>query len=342
VAEAAKAAIGRFGTSVSASRIVAGERPLHRALETALADFYGVEAAVAFVSGHATNVSTIGTLLTPDDLVVYDDLSHNSVLVGAKLSRATALAFRHNDLGALERVLREHRHLHKRALIVVEGLYSMDGDVADLPSLVELKEKYGAWLMVDEAHSLGVLGPTGRGAAEHFGIDPHRVDIWMGTLSKTLAACGGYIAGKQELIDILRYQAPGLVYSVGLSPPLAAAAGAALALMKAEPERVARVQANGKLFLSLAKAAGLDTATSEGHAIVSVIVGDLINAGRLAERLLVCGLNVLPIIYPAVPLKAARLRFFITSEHTPAHIRTAVRVMREELDALSLRGRKAA
>ena len=342
VEEAAKAAIERFGTSVSASRIVAGERPLHRALETALADFYGVEAAVAFVSGHATNVSTIGTLMTPDDLIVYDDLSHNSVLVGTKLSRATAMAFRHNDLDALDGMLREHRHLHKRALIVVEGLYSMDGDVADLPRLVKLKEKYGAWLMVDEAHSLGVLGAKGRGAAEHFGIDPNLVDIWMGTLSKTLAACGGYIAGKQELIDVLRYQAPGLVYSVGLSPPLAAAASAALAVLKAEPERVARVQANGKLFLSLAKAAGLDTATSEGHAIVSVIVGDLINAGRLAERLLIRGLNVLPIIYPAVPLKAARFRFFITSEHTPAQVRAAVRVMREELDALSIKRRKAA
>jgi 8-amino-7-oxononanoate synthase len=342
VADAAKAAIDRFGTSVSASRIVAGERPLHRELETALADFYGVESAVTFVSGHATNVSTIGTLMTPDDLVVYDELSHNSVLVGTKLSRATAMAFRHNNLEALEQVLREHRHLHKRALIVVEGLYSMDGDVADLPRLVKLKEKYGAWLMVDEAHSLGVLGTKGRGCAEHFGVDPNRVDIWMGTLSKTLAACGGYIAGKQELIDILRYQAPGLVYSVGLSPPLAAAALAALTVLKAEPERVARVQSNGQLFLSLAKAAGFDTATSEGHSIVSVIVGDLINAGRLAERLLVRGLNVLPIIYPAVPLKASRFRFFITSEHTPAQIRMAVRTIRGELDALSVRGRKAA
>ena len=187
--EAAKKAIERLGTSVSASRIVAGERPLHRAArDGALADFYGVEAAVAFVSGHATNVSTIGTLMTPDDLIVYDELSHNSVLVGTKLSRATAFAFRHNDFDALEACCRQHRHLHKRALIVVEGLYSMDGDVADLPRLVKLKEKYGAWLMVDEAHSLGVLGTTGRGSAEHFGIDPNRVDIWMGTLSKTLAA----------------------------------------------------------------------------------------------------------------------------------------------------------
>ena len=175
-----------------------------------------------------------------------------------------------------------------------------------------------------------------------FGIDPNRVDIWMGTLSKTLASCGGYIAGKQELIDILKYQAPGLVYSVGLSPPLAAAASAALAVLKAEPERVARVEANGKLFLSLARSAGLNTSTSEGHAIVSVIVGDPINAGMLAERLLERGFNVLPIIYPAVPMKAARLRFFITSEHTPAQIRMAVATMHEELDGLGRRQKKAA
>ena len=342
VVEAAKKAIDRFGTSVSASRIVAGERPLHQELERALADFYGVEAAVAFVSGHATNVSTIGTLMTPDDLIIYDDLSHNSVLVGTKLSGATAFAFRHNDADALESLLKQHRHLHKRTLIVAEGIYSMDGDVADLPSLVALKEKYGAWLMIDEAHALGVLGATGRGSAEHFGIDPSRIDIWMGTLSKALASCGGYIAGKQELIDILKYQAPGLVYSVGLSPPLTAAAIASLELLKAEPERVARLQANGKLFLSLARAAGMDTSTSEGYAVVSVIVGNLINAGRVADRLLARGLNVLPIIYPAVPIKAARLRFFLTSEHTPAQIREAVQTMREELDGLRRSEKRAA
>jgi 7-keto-8-aminopelargonate synthetase-like enzyme len=149
---------------------------------------------------------------------------------------------------------------------------------------------------------------TGRGSAEHFGIDPKRIDIWMGTLSKALASCGGYIAGKRELIDVLKYQAPGLVYSVGLSPPLTAAATASLGLLNAEPERVARLQANGKLFLSLARAAGMDTSTSEGYAVVSVIVGDLVSAGRLADRMLARGLNVLPIIYPAVPIKAARLR----------------------------------
>jgi 8-amino-7-oxononanoate synthase len=285
---------------------------------------------------------TISTLMTPDDLIIYDDLSHNSLLVGIKLSGATAFAFRHSDGDALEELLKRHRRSHKRALIVAEGLYSMDGDMADLPRLVALKENYGAWLMIDEAHALGVLGATGRGSAEHFGIDPTRVDIWMGTLSKALSSCGGYIAGKQELIDILKYQAPGLVYSVGLSPPLAAAAKASLEILKAEPQRVARVQANGKLFLSLARAAGMDTSTSEGYAVVSVIVGDLINAGRMAERLLARGLNVLPIIYPAVPIKAARLRFFLTCEHTPTQIRAGVRTVREELDRLGKRQKQAA
>jgi 7-keto-8-aminopelargonate synthetase-like enzyme len=319
---------------VSASRIVAGERPFHRDLEKALADLYGAEDAVTFVSGHATNVSTIATLLSSDDLVLHDELVHNSVLIGAKLSRATARAFRHNDLNALEKLLKQNRTLHKQALITVEGLYSMDGDVPNLPRLIELKERYGAWLMVDEAHALGVLGSRGHGSAEHFGVDPASVDIWMGTLSKALASCGGYIAGKNELIDLLRFQAPGLVYSVGLAPPLAAAASAALRLLKNEPERVASLQSNGRLFLAEATAAGLNTGTSQGHAIISVIVGDLVKAGRLTESLLARGVNVLPIIFPAVPLKAARLRFFITSEHTPAQIREIVRLLREELHGL--------
>jgi 8-amino-7-oxononanoate synthase len=341
VKEAAKAAIARHGTSVSASRIVAGERPFHRELETVVADLYGAEDAVTFVSGHATNVSTLATVLSSDDLVLHDELVHNSVLIGAKLSQATVRPFRHNDINALEKLLEQNRRRHKQALITVEGLYSMDGDVPNLPRLIELKERYGAWLMVDEAHALGVLGSRGHGSAEHFGIPPACVDIWMGTLSKALASCGGYVAGKKELIDLLRFQAPGLVYSVGLAPPLAAAASAALQALKNEPERVARVQTNGRLFLAEATSAGLNTGTSQGHAIVSVIVGDLVNAGRLTERMLARGVNVLPIIFPAVPIKAARLRFFITSEHTPAQIRDAVRLLREELEGLRL-GRRAA
>ncbi len=335
VSQAAKAAIDQYGTSVSASRIVSGERVFHRELESALADLYEAQAALCFVSGHATNVSTIAALMESADLVVHDELAHNSILVGAKLSGATVRPFRHNDMAALEKLLDEERGCYKNALIVVEGLYSMDGDIPDLPHLIELKQRHNAWLMVDEAHALGVLGKHGRGVHEHFDIDPSDVDIWMGTLSKALAACGGYIAGSHELIELLKFRAAGQVYSVGMSPPVAAAASAALLLLKAEPERVARLQANGALFLEEARAHGLDTVTSRGYAIVPIMVGDIVRAGRMTDRMLARGVNVLPIIYPAVPLKAARLRFFVTSEHTPEQIRTAVRIAAEELRKLA-------
>lgn len=331
VGEAAKRAIDAFGTSVSASRIVAGERPLHRQLEMALAGLYGAEDAITFVSGHATNVSTIGMMMGESDLIIHDELVHNSAVVGAKLSRAAIRTFRHNDLDHLEEVLRETRAEHKNVLIAVEGLYSMDGDFPDLARLVDLKEAYGAWLMIDEAHSLGVLGDRGLGIAEHFGIDPARVDIWMGTLSKTLSACGGYIVGSRELIEILKFQAPGFVYSVGMSPPVAAAALKSIELLLAEPQRVQRLRENGRRFVREARALGLDTGKSDGYAVVPVIIGDGVRAVKMTERLQARGINALPIIAPAVPMKQARLRFFITADHTADHISTAVRVTHEEL-----------
>jgi len=337
VAEAAKAAIDECGTSVSASRLVAGERLMHRELERELADLYGSDACLTFVSGHATNISTIGMLMTSEDLIVQDELMHNSAIVGAKLSRATSINFRHNDLDDLEKVLRENRAQHKNALIVAEGLYSMDGDYPDLPRLIEIKKRYGAWLMIDEAHALGVLGKTGRGAHEHFDIDPREVDIWMGTLSKTLGSCGGYICGSHDLIEILKYQAPGFVYSVGLSPLATAAALAALRVLKADPDRVATLQANGRFFVEQATRVGLDTMTSAGFSVVPVMVGDPVRAVRLTDRLLDRGINALPIIHPAVPMKAARIRFFITSRHTREQISSTVKIVAEELSSIAKR-----
>lgn len=334
VAAAAKSAIDRYGTSTSASRLVAGERPVHRELERALASLYAAEDCVVMVSGHATNVGVIGAIIGSRDVILYDELIHNSVAVGAQLSGAARRSFPHNDLDALEALLSGQRHQHGRALIVVEGLYSMDGDWPDLPRLIEMKRRYGAWLMVDDAHGLGVLGTRGRGAAEQTGIDPRDVDIWMGTLSKTLAGAGGYIAGPSPLIDFIRTTVGAYVFSVGLSPPVAAAAHAALGIMQREPERVARLHANGAAFLAAAKGYGLDVGSSAGLAITPVIVGESLKAAMLSDRLSQRGINVMPILHPAVPERLARLRFFITSEHTREQVEEAARATAEEVAGL--------
>ncbi|GJD57010.1 aminotransferase class I/II-fold pyridoxal phosphate-dependent enzyme [Methylobacterium dankookense] len=338
VSDAARAAIEAFGTSSSASRVVAGERPGHLSLERALAEHYGTEGCVVMVSGHATNVTTIGALLEPGDVIYHDALSHNSIVTGAQLSGAQRRSFAHNDLEALETLLQATRHEHRRALIVVEGLYSMDGDAPDIVGLIALKQRYNAWLMVDEAHGLGVLGRTGAGLFEHAGIDPKSVDIWMGTMSKTMSACGGYICGPAALIEYLKCTAGGFVYSVGMSPPLAAAAEAALAVMRAEPERVERLRQNGRLFLDCARKHGLDTGFSLGLAVIPVIVGDSLKSVTLSDRLYKRGINVQPIIHPAVPERASRLRFFMTSEHTAEQIRDTVAAVAEELAAIEKGG----
>lgn len=324
VTAAAKAAIDQYGTSVSASRIVSGERPLHRALEATLADLCGTEDCITMVSGHATNVTVIGHLVGPGDAIVHDALSHNSIIQGALLSGAHRVQFAHNDVAALDKALQSLRPRMNRVLVLIEGHYSMDGDVPDLPAMIQVVQRHRAHLMVDEAHSLGVLGATGRGLAEHWGVDPAGVDIWMGTLSKTLCGCGGYVAGSRDLIEYLRYSAPGFVYSVGMSPPVAAAASAALAAMQAEPWRVARLNENAALFLRLAKAAGLNTGESIGASIVPVIIGSSIRAARAADLLFRRGVNVQPILHPAVPERSARLRFFLSSLHTEQQIRHAV------------------
>ncbi|MCW2307312.1 aminotransferase class I/II-fold pyridoxal phosphate-dependent enzyme [Rhodobium gokarnense] len=338
VAEAATEAIRRYGTTVSASRVVAGERPFHRDLEKALADMHGVEDAVVMVSGHATNVTSIGHLMGPNDLVICDALIHNSITEGIKLSGAARMLFPHDNLDALEEMLANHRSRFERVLIAVEGLYSMDGDFPDLPRLIEIKRRHDAWLMVDEAHSIGVLGETGRGIAEYFGTDPTEVEIWMGTLSKTLSGCGGYIAGSSALVEYLKVGAPGFVFSVGIAPPVGAASAKAVEIMLREPHRVEALRENGRLFLELAAEAGLDTGPSMGYSVIPVITGDSVSAAMLSNSLFERGINALPIIYPAVAEKSARLRFFITSEHTREQIRQTVAATAEELGKIREQG----
>jgi 8-amino-7-oxononanoate synthase len=336
VTRAAQDAVARWGSSVSASRVVSGERPVHAALEREIARFVGVDSALVYIGGHPANVSTISHLFGPDDVVICDALMHNSAVQGAEFSGARRLSFPHNDWRALDAMLHRVRGRHRRALVIIEGVYSADGDIPDLPRFVEVKDRHGAMLMVDEAHSLGVLGDTGRGIAEHTAVDPCAVDIWMGTLSKSLASCGGYIAGSSALIEYLKYTAPGFVYSVGIPPSNAAAALAALRKLVAEPHRVATLRARAAYFLARCRDEGLDTGASDGTPVIPVIVGDSLRAAKLSAMLLAAGVNVQPMVAPAVPNDGARLRFFVASTHTEAELETTVRILVEmihELDA---------
>ncbi|MDN2661237.1 aminotransferase class I/II-fold pyridoxal phosphate-dependent enzyme [Neptunomonas phycophila] len=321
VNQAAVDAIEQYGTSVSASRIVSGERPIHQALEAKLAHMYEVDDALAFVSGHATNVTTIGYLFGAKDLIIHDEYIHNSSIVGAQLSGAKRLSFPHNDLDALEALLAEKRHQFERVLIVVEGLYSMDGDHPDLARLVEIKQQHYAFLMVDEAHSFGILGDSGKGLRELYQVAGKDVDIWMGTLSKTMSGCGGYIAGESALIEHLRYMAPGFLYSVGMPAPIAAAALASLEVMEQEPERIHQLMHISKYFLDTAKSLGFNTGESTGIAVIPIILGSSVTAAKASAALFEKGINVQPILYPAVPEQSARLRFFLSCEHTEAQVR---------------------
>jgi 8-amino-7-oxononanoate synthase len=208
----------------------------------------------------------------------------------------------------------------------------MDGDFPDLPQLVEIKRRHKVFLMVDEAHSFGVMGATGLGIREHFALSGGDVDIWMGTLSKTLAGCGGYIAGSTALVEHLKFLAPGFLYSVGMPPPVAASSLAALQLMRQEPARVATLQARGSQFLELARKAGVDTGTSAGISVIPAIVGSSLRAARLSQALFERGINAQPILYPAVPEKLARLRFFMCCEHSETDIQDAVSAVAAELE----------
>lgn len=331
VLEAAAQAAQRYGMSASASRLTAGERPPHRQLERILADLYGVDDCICFVSGHATNMSTLGKLFGPRDVIFYDSLCHNSLVLGATLSGATRIAYPNNDMEALSHLLESRRYSHQRAIIVTEGLFGMDGCLCNLPRLVGLKHEHGCLLMVDEAHSLGVLGRTGRGVHEHFGLPASDVDIWMGTLSKTFCGCGGFIAGNATLVEFLKYQAPGFVYSVGMPPALAAASAEAARIMLAEPERLERLRVNSRMMLELAKGKGLDTGKAQGFAVIPIMVGDSLTAALLSQELRHRGVLALPIIYPGVEEGRARLRFFVSAMHTEKQLHVAVEATSEAL-----------
>ncbi|MFD3327366.1 aminotransferase class I/II-fold pyridoxal phosphate-dependent enzyme [Streptomyces sp. NPDC058701] len=333
VNEAVHRAVDRYGSSVSASRVLSGERDLTVRLERALAGFLGVGDCMTLVSGHATNVTAIGHLVGAGDLVLHDALAHDSILQGCALSGAARRPFAHNDTDQLEHLLRINRPRFRRVLIAVEGAYSMDGDLVDLPAVIEIKKRHGALLMVDEAHSIGTVGERGRGVGEFFGVDRSDVDLWMGTLSKSFASCGGYLGGSVRMVRWLRHTLPGFVYSVGLTPANAAAALAATELITGEPHRVRALRRNSALFLGLASAAGLSTGSSAETPIVPCILGDSARTLRVAGRLFDRGVIADPIFHPAVEEGMSRLRFFVTSEHGEDDIRRAVSILAEEVAA---------
>jgi acyl transferase domain-containing protein/7-keto-8-aminopelargonate synthetase-like enzyme len=334
VSKAAQDAIARYGTSVSASRVASGEKPLTLELERALADFFGTEDCIVLVSGHATNVTVIGHVVGAGDLIVHDALAHDSIVQGAKLSGAKRRPFPHNDWQALDRLLTQVRGQYKKVLICIEGTYSMDGDIPDLPKFIEVKKKHHALLLVDEAHSAGVVGDTGRGVGEYFHVNRADVDMWMGTLSKSFASCGGYIAGSKALVEYLKYTTPGFVFSVGIPPPNAAAALAATQQILAHPERVKQAKANAARFIQLLKDRGVDTGMSKDTAVVPAIIGNSVLCLQLSDALKTHGVNVQPILYPAVEEDQARLRFFLSSLHKDEQLVRAADLVKRELDRL--------
>ena len=333
VKEASEKAIEKYGTSVSASRLAGGQIPLHQQLEQKIASFLGVESCIVMLGGHTCNVNTLKCLMNKRDLILYDELAHNSIIEGAVYSGAARMAFRHNDVEDLQRILCDHRGSYEKVMICIEGVYSMDGDIPDLPAIIKVKQRFNCILYVDEAHSIGVLGATGRGIGEHFGIDMTHVDLWMGSLGKAFASAGGYIAGSAVAIEILRYRAPGFVYSIGMPPANAASALAAIDTLKEEPWRISKLHQRTDLFKRLCVENKIDIYDSvkSQSAVIPVKCGSTERCIEIMRRLRERGVLVSAGMYPAVESGNARLRFFISADHEETEIEKTVKAVKETL-----------
>ena len=326
ISQAAKNAVDRFGTGTHGVRTLAGTLTLHRELEEMIAYFKGTDDAITFSSGYATNLTTVSTLVGRHDTVFCDKLNHASIVDGCLLSGAKFVRFRHNDVQDLEERLQEAPSKGAR-LVVSDAVFSMDGDILNLPPVVDLCRRYHAWLMIDEAHSLGVLGETGRGIEEHFHM-PGVIDIKMGTLSKTIPSVGGYIAGAKDLITYLRHQSRAYIFSAALPPAQAAAALEGFRVIEDEPWRVRAVQRNAAHFIQSVRGHGLDTLRTE-TAIVPVLCGTDDRAFRMTSEAHKQDIFVLPVVSPAVPVGLARLRATVTAAHQPEEIEAASTVFAE-------------
>ncbi len=322
--KAAKAAVDKFGTGTNGVRLLAGTLTLHSELEETIAEFKNTESAVTYSSGYSTNLTVISTLMGRGDYVISDKLNHASIVDGCLMSGAEFRRFKHNDMEELERRLQQVPGGVAK-LVVADAVFSMDGDVLDLPQTVALCRKYNAWLMIDEAHSVGVLGRTGRGIEEHFGLGDV-IDIKMGTLSKTIPSVGGYVAGKKELISYLRHASRAYIFSAALPPAQAAAANEAFKVILDEPWRIDKVCANAEQFISGLKSAGFDTMLTT-TAIVPVLCGEDDSAFTMTQVCQHKDLFVLPVVSPAVPEGQARLRATVTAAHETQEIDYALEVI---------------
>lgn len=327
VDEAAIEAVRKYGTGTGGARLLAGTIGLHRELERELAAFKGTEEAITFSSGYLANLAVVAGLLTPQDRVVLDALSHRSLLDACRLAGVQIQRYRHNDLESLRHEL-ESGPRARRTLIVADGVFSMDGDICPLPELIELKKEFRCLLMIDESHALGILGEKGHGTDEHFGTATADVDIWTGSLAKAVPSSGGFIATSQEIAILLQHAAAPFIFSAALSPAAAGAACAGLSILKSEPERVGQLR-NSATFLRMGlRELGFDVGPSASP-IIPVIFPDETSTAMFARRLRDFGILISPIMFPAVPQGTGRLRICVTSGHTDADLEFTLDAFRQ-------------
>jgi len=337
--QAAHDAILQYGTGAQGVRVLAGTLDLHKRLDQRIAHFKSTDIAITFTSGFSANVSIIAALVGRNDVVICDKLDHASIVDGCLVSQAEVVRFRHNDMAHLRECLHKHRE-RKNKLVVVDAVFSMDGDIVDLPAVSNLCREYRALLMVDEAHSLGVLGGTGHGVEEHFGMAMDTIDIKMGTFSKAIPSVGGYIATRAALGDAIRTRSRGYVYSAAVPPASAAAAIAALDIIEAEPERVQKLHENIAYFRDRLTALGLDFRNSS-TAIFPIVCGDDWLALNLARYCQSHGVYVQAILHPVVPKGSARLRACVAANHRKEDLNFAAIVIRDGAETVGLMERRA-
>jgi glycine C-acetyltransferase len=322
---AALEATRKYGVGSGAVRTIAGTMSIHLELERRIAEFKQVEACVVFQSGFAANAGTVAAILTPEDHIVSDELNHASIVDGCRLSKAKIHIFPHKDTAAAERILTELDNQPGRKLLITDGVFSMDGDIAPLPALVEIAHRHGAIMMIDDAHSSGVLGRNGRGTVDHFGLHG-QVDIQVGTLSKAIGALGGYVCGSRELIEYLYHRARPFLFSTSHPPAVAASCLAAFGVLEEEPERIENLWKNTRYFKAALGAAGFRTGSSETP-ITPLLVGEAKTAHAFSRALFEEGVFATGIGYPTVAEGKARVRTIMTATHTREHIDRALEIL---------------